>query len=62
MDWWEVSSRMKQSLGDVWASIYQGRLTDEAIAEARRLEFAISVIETMEDMVEEENTYGTNQD
>ena len=61
MDWWEVSKRMKQSLSDVWASIYQGRLTDEALAEARRLEFAINVIETMEEMVEEE-TSGTDQD
>lgn len=61
MNWWEVSARMKQSLGDVWSAIYEGRLTDEALAEARKLEFAINVIDTMQDMVEEE-TSGTDED
>jgi len=53
---------MKQSLGDVWASTYLGKITPEKRALAEKLEFAMDVIETMQDMVEEETTNGTNQD
>ena len=62
MNWREVASRMKQSLGDVWASTYLGKITPEKRALAEKLEFAMDVIETMQDMVEEETTNGTNQD
>ena len=61
MDWPEVASRMKQSLGDVWSSTYLGHITPEKRALADKLEFAVNVIETMEDMVEEE-TIGTDKD
>jgi hypothetical protein len=61
MNWPEAASRMKQSLGDVWASTYLGKITPEKQALAEKLEFAVNVIETMEDMVEEEH-YGPDQD
>ena len=52
MDAYDAMRRMKQSLGDVWGATYLGKITPEKRAEAEKFEFAINVIETIEDMID----------
>jgi hypothetical protein len=53
MDAHDAMQRMKQSLGDVWAATFLGKITPAKQAEAEKYEFAMNVIETIEDMIDD---------